>query len=97
MKFSNKEYEENLEYLEAIFTLGGLSECGKSSAGKHLDTLGIKRRKIIKIEKAMMEDRGMDLSNGLKDEYFVDLYKDKGNEAFREFLFRLIENMKEGT
>ena len=94
MNFSNEEYVKNLAYVEALFTLGGLSECGKSSAGKHLETLGIKRQKIIKIEREMMEDIGLDLSNGMQNEYFVELYKYNQEQVFREFLFRLIEKMK---
>lgn len=94
MNFSNEEYAKNLEYVEALFTLGGLSECGKSSAGKHLDTLGIKREKIVKIEREMMEHIGIDLSKGMKDEHFVELYKYNEEQIFREFLFRLIEKMK---
>lgn len=93
MKFTEKQYLENLDYIEALFTLGGLSECGKTSAGKHFESLGIKRGKIIKIEREMMEDRGYDLSDGMKNEYFIELYLDQEN-AFREFLFRLIEHMK---
>ncbi|WP_142415593.1 hypothetical protein [Hathewaya massiliensis] len=94
MNFSNEEYVKNLAYVEALFTLGGLSECGKSSAGKHLETLGIKRQKIIKIEREMMEDIGLDLSNGMKNDYFVELYKYNQEQVFTEFLFRLIEKMK---
>lgn len=93
MIFTEKQYLNNLEYVEALFTLGGLSECGKTSAGKNFEKMGIRRGKIIKIEREMMEERGYDLSDGMKDEHFVKLYENQ-EEAFKEFLFRLIEHMK---
>ncbi len=93
MIFTEKQYLDNLEYVEALFTLGGLSECGKTSAGKQFEKIGIRRGKIIKIEREMMEERGYDLTDGMKDEHFVKLYENQ-EEAFREFLFRLIEHMR---
>ena len=93
MIFTEKQYLDNLEYVDALFTLGGLSECGKTSAGKQFERIGIRRGKIIKIEREMMEERGYDLTDGMKDEHFVKLYENQ-EEAFREFLFRLIEHMK---
>lgn len=93
MIFTEKQYLDNLDYVEALFTLGGLSECGKTSAGKQFEKIGIRRGKIIKIEREMMEERGYDLTDGMKDEHFVKLYENQ-EEAFREFLFRLVEHMK---
>ena len=94
MVFTEKEYLDNLNYVEALFTLGGLSECGKTSAGKQFEKIGIRKGKIIKIEREMMEERGYDLSDGMKDEHFINLYKNQ-EESFREFLYRLIEHMKQ--
>lgn len=93
----NKNYLLEKEYLKAIFTLGGLSECGKSSAGIRLECspLGIKRYKIIEIEKEMMLARGIDISSGLKNEHFLALYQDESEDVFREFLLRLIAHLKE--
>ena len=95
MKFTDKEYLEALGYVQGMFSLGGLSECGKTSAGYKLQDMGARKSKIIHIEREMMEERGYDLSQGMKDEHFVNLYAENQNQAFREFLFRLIGHMKE--
>ena len=98
MNFSEKDYQDNLKYVSGLFSLGGLSECGKTSAGLRLAELGVRRSKIIKIERAIMEERGYDLSDGMKNEHFVRLYAVNPEEIFKEFLFRLIELMKiDGT
>ncbi len=95
MKFTDKEYQDALEYVQGMFSLGGLSECGKTSAGYKLQEMGARKSKIIHIEREMMEERGYDLSSGMQDEHFVKLYEDDQESAFREFLFRLIGHMKE--
>lgn len=95
MKFTDKEYLEALGYVQGMFSLGGLSECGKTSAGYKLQDMGARKSKIIHIEREMMEERGYDLSQGMKDEHFVNLYAENQDQAFREFLFRLIGHMKE--
>lgn len=95
MKFTNKEYQDALNYVQGMFSLGGLSECGKTSAGYKLQEMGARKSKIIHIEREMMEERGYDLSNGMQDDHFVELYKDDQEESFREFLFRLVIHMKE--
>ena len=98
MIFSEKDYQDNLRYVSGLFSLGGLSECGKTSAGLRLAELGVRRSKIIKIERAMMEERGYDLTEGMKNEHFVQLYAVNPEEVFKEFLYRLIELMKaDGT
>lgn len=83
-----------IDQFDGIITLGGLSESGKSTAGYYLQTLGVMRQKIIEIEKEMMIDRGYDLSNGLKDEFFINLYSNNLNDVFDEFLWRLSIKMK---
>lgn len=95
MKFTNEQYKEALNYVRGMFSLGGLSECGKTSAGNKLQEMGARKSKIIHIEREMMEERGYDLSEGMKDEHFVNLYADNQEEAFREFLYRLIKHMQE--
>lgn len=92
-----KRFQNALNDIEAIFTLGGLSECGKTSAGIHLESLPlkIKRYKIIQIEKEMMLDRGYDLSNGMNDKHFLNLYEEsKCEEIFKEFMVRLAKRLK---
>lgn len=95
MKFTDTQYQEALNYVQGMFSLGGLSECGKTSAGYKLQEMGARKSKIIHIEREMMEERGYDLSEGMKDEHFINLYADDQEQAFREFLYRLIRHMKE--
>ena len=95
MKFTNEQYQEALNYVRGMFSLGGLSECGKTSAGNKLQEMGARKSKIIHIEREMMEERGYDLSEGMKDEHFVNLYADNQEKAFKEFLYRLIKHMQE--
>ncbi len=95
MEFTVQQYEEKKEYLEGMFSLGGLSECGKTSAGLYLQSIGIKRMKIIQIEQEMMEERGYNISDGMKDEHFIELYAKNTEEVFKEFLFRLISKLQE--
>ena len=94
MNFTNKQYQEALNYVRGMFSLGGLSDCGKTSAGNKLQEMGARKSKIIHIEREMMEERGYDLSEGMKDEHFINLYADNQEEAFREFLYRLIKHMQ---
>ena len=94
-KYVKGQYKDYVKYVSGIFSLGGLSECGKSSAGNHFEKLGILKMKIIHIEKEMMVDRGFDLSNGMKDEHFIMLYAENQELVFEEFLFRLIIKMHE--
>lgn len=94
MDFTEKEYQDNLAYVKGIFTLGGLSECGKTTAGNRFKELGIRKSKIIHIEYEMMQDRGWDISNGVPSEFFQRLYAVDQEKVFKEFLFRLINKMK---
>jgi len=95
MKFSERDYRKNLDGVQGLFTLGGMSECGKTTAGNRFHEIGVRKSKIIHIEYDMMRDRGMHTQNGLKPEDFESLYEADQHAAFREFLFRLIEKMKE--
>ena len=51
--------------------------------------------KIIQIEQEMMEERGYNISDGMKDEHFIELYAKNTEEVFKEFLFRLISKLQE--
>lgn len=95
MNFTTEQYNEALTYVGGMFSLGGLSECGKTSAGYKLKEMGARKSKIIHIEREMMEERGYDLSDGMKDEHFIALFSGDTEAAFREFLYRLIGHMKE--
>lgn len=95
MNFTEKEYQDNIHYVKGIFTLGGLSECGKTTAGNRFKELGVRKSKIIHIEYEMMQDRGWDISNGVPSDYFKNLYANQPELVFKEFLFRLINKMKE--
>jgi nucleoside-diphosphate kinase len=47
--FERSTYIKNLFSGKMVFALTGMSECGKSTVGKYLDTKGIKRLKIVKL------------------------------------------------
>lgn len=94
MNFTEEQYLDNLDYVHGIFTLGGLSECGKTTAGKRFQELGVRKSKIIHIEYEMMKERGVDI-NTTTPEDFENLYINNTESSFKEFLFRLIEKMKE--
>ena len=83
----------NFDFIKGIITLGGLSECGKSHAGKYLESIGVKRQKIIEIEREMMSNRHFDLSNGMVDELFQKLYSLNIESVFEEFLSILLRDM----
>lgn len=94
MKITKDLYESKKEFIQGMFSLGGLSECGKTSAGLYLQRIGVKRMKIIQIEREMMEERGYDLSDGMKEHHFDELYAVNIEDVFREFLYRLITKLQ---
>ena len=94
MLYTRENYSKNLEYVGAIFTLGGLSECGKTTAGYRFQALGVRKSKIIHIEYDMMRARGINPDNGVTPDTFEDLYRSEPQAAYEEFLFRFIEKMK---
>ena len=94
MKIIDSEYANQKSFLNGLVTLGGLSECGKTSAGVHLESIGFDRIKIIQIEREMMLERKFDLSNGMADYHFIELYKGEPHHVFKEFLIRLIDRIK---
>lgn len=81
-----------------IISLGGLSDCGKSSAGIFFESLGIKRLKIVTFEEIIMKNRGFDTTKGLKDEYFEYLYLNENKEStLKEFLELISKYMIENN
>ncbi|MCO6532729.1 hypothetical protein [Lactobacillus sp.] len=95
MKITDKQFTKRKEYVKGMFSLGGLSECGKSAAGLYFDSIGIKRMKIIAIEKEMMLERNYQFSGHPTENDFKKLYANNPEQIFREFLYRLIGKMQE--
>lgn len=95
MKITDKQFTKRKEYVKGMFSLGGLSECGKSAAGLYFDNIGIKRMKIIAIEKEMMLERNYQFSGHPTENDFKKLYANNPEQIFREFLYRLIGKMQE--
>ena len=95
MKITDEQFTKRKEYVKGMFSLGGLSECGKSAAGFYFDSIGIKRMKIIAIEKEMMLERNYQFSGHPTENDFKKLYANNPEQIFREFLYRLIGKMQE--
>ena len=95
MKITDEQFTKRKEYVKGMFSLGGLSECGKSAAGLYFDSIGIKRMKIIAIEKKMMLERNYQFSGHPTENDFKKLYANNPEQIFREFLYRLIGKMQE--
>ncbi|MGL6207295.1 MAG: hypothetical protein ACRC1X_05875 [Lactobacillus panisapium] len=95
MKITDEQFTKRKEYVKGMFSLGGLSECGKSAAGLYFDSIGIKRMKIIAIEKEMMLERNYQFSGHPTENDFEKLYANTPEQIFREFLYRLIGKMQE--
>lgn len=95
MKITDEQFTKRKEYVKGMFSLGGLSECGKSAAGLYFDSIGIKRMKIIAIEKEMMLERNYQFSGHPTENDFKKLYANNPEQIFREFLYRLIGKMQE--
>lgn len=95
MKITDEQFTKRKEYIKGMFSLGGLSECGKSAAGLYFASIGIKRMKIIAIEKEMMLERNYQFSGHPTENDFKKLYANNPEQIFREFLYRLIGKMQE--
>lgn len=95
MKITDEQFTKRKEYVKGMFSLGGLSECGKSAAGLYFDSIGIKRMKIIAIEKEMMLERNYQFTRHPTENDFEKLYTNNPEQIFREFLYRLIGKMQE--
>ena len=95
MEFTEKDFENRKNFVKGMFSLGGLSECGKSAAGIYFDSIGIKRMKIIAIEKEMMTERNYQFTGHPSEQDFTNLYAKDTEQVFKEFLYRLIGKMQE--
>ena len=95
MEFTEQDYENRKNFVKGLFSLGGLSECGKSAAGIYFDSIGIKRMKIIAIEKEMMIERNYQFTGHPSEQDFTNLYAKDTEKVFKEFLYRLIGKMQE--
>lgn len=95
MKITDEQFTKRKEYIKGMFSLGGLSECGKSTVGLYFASIGIKRMKIIAIEKEMMLERNYQFSGHPTENDFKKLYANNPEQIFREFLYRLIGKMQE--
>ena len=73
-----------------LFSLGGLSESGKSSVGIYLESLGFLRIKIKTIEKEMMLESGLieSESDATNENLYNLLYKNQ-NLAIQTFINKL--------
>ncbi|WP_294756366.1 hypothetical protein [uncultured Lactobacillus sp.] len=95
MEFTEQNFENRKNFVKGMFSLGGLSECGKSAAGIYFDSIGIKRMKIIAIEKEMMIERNYQFTGHPSEQDFTNLYAKDTEQVFKEFLYRLIGKMQE--
>ena len=95
MEFTEQDFENRKNFVKGMFSLGGLSECGKSAAGIYFDSIGIKRMKIIAIEKEMMIERNYQFTGHPSEQDFTNLYAKDTEKVFKEFLYRLIGKMQE--
>ena len=95
MEFTEQDFENRKNFVKGMFSLGGLSECGKSAAGIYFDSIGIKRMKIIAIEKEMMTERNYQFTGHPSEQDFTNLYAKDTEKVFKEFLYRLIGKMQE--
>ena len=95
MEFTEQDFENRKNFVKGMFSLGGLSECGKSAAGIYFDSIGIKRMKIIAIEKEMMIERNYQFNGHPSEQDFTNLYAKDTEKVFKEFLYRLIGKMQE--
>ena len=95
MEFTEQNFENRKNFVKGMFSLGGLSECGKSAAGIYFDSIGIKRMKIIAIEKEMMIERNYQFTGHPSEQDFTNLYAKDTEKVFKEFLYRLIGKMQE--
>lgn len=81
-------------HIHGLVLLGGLSECGKTTAGKRLQQRGLRRSKIIHTEYEMMRARGINPDVGLTPDHFESLYSMQPAQAFDEFLNRFANTLQ---
>ena len=95
MEFTEQDYENRKNFVKGLFSLGELSESGKSAAGIYFDSIGIKRMKIIAVEKEMMIERNYQFTGHPSEQDFTNLYAKDTEKVFKEFLYRLIGKMQD--
>ena len=95
MEFTEQDYENRKDFVKGLFSLGELSEIGKSAAEIYFDSIGIKRMKIIAVEKEMMIERNYQFTGHPSEQDFTNLYAKDTEKVFKEFLYRLIGKMQE--
>ena len=95
MEFTEQDYENGKNFVKGLFSLGGLSESGKSAAGIYFGSIGIKRMKIIAVEKEMMIERNYQFTGHPSEQDFTNLYAKDTEKVFKEFLYRLMGKMQE--
>lgn len=74
-----------------LFSLGGMSECGKSHAGRYFDANGVRRIKIGRVLAEVGSDLGLDTT---APEFTERLYDEHADTALLAFLKRVAEEMR---
>jgi len=95
MEFTEQDYENRKDFVKGLFSLGELSEIGKSAAEIYFDSIGIKRMKIIAVEKEMMIERNYQFAGHPSEQDFTNIYAKDTEKVFKEFLYRLLGKMQE--
>lgn len=87
----NVKINESRFYGKNVFALTGMSECGKSTVGKYLDSKGVKRLKIVKLFKRVRDKQSPDkeLYEFLKQEEDKDPYS-----LWDKFIDELLKEME---
>ncbi len=79
------------DHIRRMFSLGGMSECGKSEAGRFFAENGIERLKIARFIEAIAETRGYNI----RDDTFTDrLFDDDPKGVLSEFSERVAGHKK---
>ncbi len=74
-----------------LFSLGGMSECGKSHAGRYFDAHGVRRIKIGRVLAEVGRDLGLDTT---APEFTERLYAQHGDTTLLAFLERVVDEMR---
>lgn len=74
-----------------LFSLGGMSECGKSHAGRYFDANGVRRIKIGRVLAEVGRDLGLDTT---APEFTERLYDEHADVALPAFVARVTEEMR---
>ncbi len=72
-----------LAHVSRLFSLGGMSECGKSEAGRFFADRGVERLKIARFIEVIASSRGYDLSG---DDYTDQLFEVDADGTLAEFV-----------